>query len=366
MTFTFDCPHCGHANGADLGRVGRTAACSACGQAVVVPAPLEAADAPPGTASAGPSPTALRFACPSCGRKFTTKVGMAGKRVACTGCGTKLAVPGGPPSPSSGAVPARPDRPPSRADVRPASAPSIDAYDLGGDPAPSGLPVDAPVLAAAGGRGRSRRGGEEAVESVLPSRSEAMAELEKNLAEKAKVEEEKKAKRAKKARKAKKRASAGLEPKEVAQLIGGGVALVALLGGLAYAAPNFRLPIGGVLCVIGGLVYFLGTLGFAHVAREEGAIYSLCCKFVPLYKWYYLVTRWEEMRGHFALYAVGLVLLGPGVWIVKESPYYKRIDAIEKAGMMADDPDEAEDAAPPPIVPPPVAPMGGDGRAGVE
>lgn len=365
MTFTFDCPHCGRANHADLGHVGRTAPCPGCNQAVVVPAPLEAADAPPGVASAGPSPTAVRFACPTCGRKFATKVGMAGKRVVCSGCGTKLAVPGGPPPSSSGAVPTRTDRPPSRADVRPASSPSIDTYDLGGDAAPGALPVDAPVLTA-GGRGRGRRDGGELVESVLPSRSEAMADLERSLAEKAKVEEEKKAKRAKKARKGKKRASAGLEPKEVAQMIGGGVALVALLGGLSYAAPNFRLPIGGVLCVIGGLVYFLGTLGFSHVAREEGAIYSLCCKFVPLYKWYYLVTRWEEMRGHFALYAVGLVLLGPGVWIVKESPYYKRIDAIEKAGMMADDPDESEDAAPPPIVPAPVVPMGGDGRAGVE
>lgn len=349
MTFPFACRQCGHDNQAELGWVGRTIPCAGCGENLIVPAPIEPAEGNGGVGLV--SSANLRFACPGCGRKYSTKPEMAGKKIRCGGCGAGVRVPGvsaagaGASSPSRSAL-REFEGGPARSGVR---APALDRH--AGDPVAAAFDLDS--LADAAGvrpsprKTKARSDGGEVVESILPSRTEAIAEVEKALAEKAVVEEEKKRKQAKKKSKRKTRSTGGLEPKEVANIIGLSVLSAVVLGGLAYSSPALRFPIGGLLVAVGGITYVVGILGFSHVAREEGAVYSLCCKFVPLYKWYYLYSRWDMMKGHFTFYVVGLLLLSPGWLIIKESPYSKRLDAIEKGQAVLGRPGVPLQAPPP-------------------
>ncbi|MFO0954701.1 MAG: hypothetical protein U0835_26760 [Isosphaeraceae bacterium] len=350
MTFAFSCHECGHLNHAEFSWCGRSMHCGGCGTKVVVPAPREGKA---GTAAPPVSAGSVKFACPSCGRKFSTKADLAGKKIKCGGCQQTLRIPdpglvpgSGSPSaaPPAAKVPTPPkisrERKTTPASESPALA-ALDLYDLG-DASP-------PEDASRGSRPRSRPRGE-AVESVLPSRSEAMAELSAQAAA-AEAEAAKKAKKKKK----KKRSTGGLEMNEVWTLLGAACVGLVLVAGLTYAVPGARFPVGGLLCVVGFVVYLLGVYGFSKVASEEGAIYSLMCRFVPLYKWYYLVTRWDEMKGHFSFYAVGLMMLLPGILLVQLAGVKDQAGAPSTAALlfgMSDPGDEAPDAeAPAPVTP---------------
>src|SRR5262249_7047085 len=49
----------------------------------------------------------------------------------------------------------------------------------------------------------------------------------------------------------------------------------------------------------------------------EGWIYSASCKFIPFYKLYYIYSRWRIMREHFIFYALGSILLWPGLVLLR-------------------------------------------------
>jgi hypothetical protein len=77
---------------------------------------------------------------------------------------------------------------------------------------------------------------------------------------------------------------------------------------------------GFLLMGLGFLFAFIGNIGFANVARQEGDMYAMLCKFVPLYKWYFLVSRWSLMKEHIVFYSVGLLMLYPGLILWRTAP----------------------------------------------
>jgi len=360
MTFTFACRHCGGENRATLAESGRAKACAACGRSVVVPAPAETAD---GSGERPASGEAIRFACPDCGRKYATKPELLGKKIKCGGCGKGLVVGGAqapppahqPSNPRPAAATAASPAGSNRGTVRP-GPPATSVLDLDmlleGADGGADLPTDVPELV---GRSRlSRRpGGGEAVESVLPSRSAAMADLEEDLAAKAEVQRERDRKRALKAKAKGKKTSGGLELSEVFTIIGFTLGSVVVIGFFSWMYPGLRFPVGASLAGVGFLGAIFGTMGFAQAAREEGYHHALLCRFVPLYKLYFLLTRWEMMKGHFAFYAAGLLLLSTGGVLLKTTPFYMERD---RAGLISDS-DSAKSRQPAARTPPPaVAP----------
>jgi len=104
----------------------------------------------------------------------------------------------------------------------------------------------------------------------------------------------------------------GLETREALQTIALILAVDVVVGGFALAYPPSRLAVGGIMMALGGILVIAGTVGISRVARDEGYLYGLFCKMVPLYKVYYLWTRWKLVREHFTFYAVGMMLLFPG------------------------------------------------------
>ena len=89
MTFPLTCLACGHVDHVEWSQIGQRATCGGCRRTSVVPAPMETLDAPVVRAFV------LRFACPSCGRKFATKPELAGQKIRCNRCGKGVRVPEG-------------------------------------------------------------------------------------------------------------------------------------------------------------------------------------------------------------------------------------------------------------------------------
>ena len=160
-----------------------------------------------------------------------------------------------------------------------------------------------------------------------------MAEVEQEMTAKAPAKAERARNRKKKASKslANKHLGGGMIMADVVNILGATVVAVVVISVICWRFADARFMIGGGLTVFGFIVYLVGTAGFSKVAREEGAQYSMMCRFVPLYKWYYLITRWDEMKGHFVFFCVGLMFLCPGLFILKISPQGQKADAEEKA-----------------------------------
>ena len=264
MTFPMPCRSCGRSNDVEWSRIGQKVSCAGCGTTSTVSAPRE-------TVNAGdsPEPTPMvRFACPSCGRKFATKAELAGKKVRCNGCGAGVRVPQGDDAsvlarskpmlktfgaPDPVMAPPRSTRDQSaRAEVR--SAPAIEVGD------PTSLLDE---IASIEGMKRPRR-----AESILPSRSEMMEQVREKVAEQEAVETEKKVEKARKKKKRKKH-SGYFDPKETLTLVAGVAAVVGMLTFLAWGYPDFRFPLGGLLVVIGFIVYLLGGAALRQLVAEE-------------------------------------------------------------------------------------------------
>jgi hypothetical protein len=115
------------------------------------------------------------------------------------------------------------------------------------------------------------------------------------------------------------------------QLVAGVGALVALLAFLAWGYPACRFPLGGFLCVIGFIVYLLGSVSLRQVVAEEGILKLLLYRFCPPYQWWYVMTHWEETRDFFAFFVAGAAIMTIGGAIIKTSDEGKRAEVSERA-----------------------------------
>ena len=296
MTFPCECPGCGFTNQAEWSEVGRRIYCRSCGTAIVVPAPMEAVGPPP--------PAVVTFRCPSCRRKFASRADLAGKKIRCNRCGAGMRVPS-----ADGVVPAGPPPLPgsSEADVL----------------APPVLFDDVVSISDTGASGP--------VATVLPSRTEAMEEVRRLEEEKAEAARQQKEARAARKKKQRRKSDGYFDTKETLQLIGGVGAVVAVLALVAWGYPDFRFPLGGILCVIGFIVYLMGMYSLRVLVREEGILPALLFRFFPPYQWWFVITRWAETRDHFIFFAAGALVLSLGGAILKTSPVGIRAMASDRA-----------------------------------
>ena len=324
MKFPTCCQFCGHANHVELSQVGKEIGCEGCRRTFKVPAPKETVQSASGT------PEPLRFACPGCGRKYATKPTLAGKKIRCNGCGAGVRVPGWDPvlvsQPSRPAlktfgvddIPANAARPVARQKA-PALGLSESVHEMVD---PSSLLDD---LASIEGVKAPKR-----VSAVLPSRAEAL-ELARLKAEEQQVVEAQKEEVKVKKKKKKKKRSSTFDPKETLNLMAGVGAFVAVLALLAWRFAELRFPIGGLLCVIGFIVYLMGSASLRQLVAEEGAFKVVLFRFFPPYQWWFVITHWADAKDFVAFFGAGLVILAIGGGVIKTSPIGVKAEASERA-----------------------------------
>jgi hypothetical protein len=284
--------------------------------------------------------TMLRFACPSCGRKFSTKARMAGRKVRCNGCGAGVRVPEG-----GWSAVAQPLLSSSETPAAPAPA------DSGGAVGSSSLLEDLASL-----EGVRRRKSVD-VGAVLPSRAEVMERVRQEVAGREALEAQRREEKARaRARVERKKRSGDFDPKDTLTLVGGVSALVAALAFLAWGYPGLRFPLGGLLCLIGFVVYILGAASLRQLAAEEGPLRALLYRFCPPYQWYFVATHWADAKDHFAFFAAGFVILSIGGAVIKTSEVGRKAEASERAYQKLR---RGDRSGVPPVVPPRLA---DDGR----
>ena len=292
----------------------------------MIPAPTE-------TKAKADSPAALlRFVCPACGQKIAAKPELAGKQIRCSGCGATVRAGGrdaaavGQParsfknsdgSSNGGAVRRRPaPENEARAGTRgPADLESVD---------PSST-LDA--LATISGEQDRKLD-----EPVLPSRSESMQLLSQgtsghNAAER-RVRERNKNRNTNRKPK-----SSGdfFDPKETLRLIGTMSVVVVLLAYFATAVPAFRFVVGGLLCVIGVLVYIMAAITLMRTVPENKPLEGLLVKVCPPFQWWYVFNHWSATKECLAFFIAGIVFVAIGVGVLKISEPVKKAEASESA-----------------------------------
>jgi hypothetical protein len=316
-------------NQAELSQVGKRTPCAACGKPLKVPPPRETAGA------ASTAPAVVSFTCPACGRKYTTKPELAGKKIRCSGCGGGVRVPQPAVSAPAVAVAAQQARP---------SRPALKTFNEGAEPAAPPQPSHqrpSPVAVASDdeddGRAYSlvddfadaeEAKGPKSAEAVLPSRAEVLDKARQQAAE-SQSEESGPAKPKKKRRK--KKQTGFFNPKDTLILVGCVLGFVAVLAFFAFRFPDFRFPLGGLLCVVGFITYLLGAVSLRQLVAEEGMLKLLFYRFFPPYQLWFVVSRWSETKDYFAFFAAGLLILGLGGAIIKQSPTGKMAEASERA-----------------------------------
>ena len=98
-------------------------------------------------------------------------------------------------------------------------------------------------------------------------------------------------------------------------LIRGGVLAATALLATALFVPRGVAIAGSAMIILGMAMVLVGYAAGAYGAFSEDFLYGFFYLVIPLYTAYYLVTRWDDLRGWFALSTagVGLVLLGTEV-----------------------------------------------------
>ena len=333
MRFSTACHACGHDNEVEWSQVGRSIACGGCRKPMVVPAPME-------TAGVGADAALVRvkFACPSCNRKYSTRADMIGKKIRCNGCGAGVRVPHVDGSPAVAPAPApapatsrpapkasgaaEPSAASSPARARPAPGDRLDEAEDLIEPGDDSAPLD--LKAAEGSKPRRR------AEALLPSRAEAMEQVRQKVAEKEAADAIKAAEKARKKKKRKK-SSGYFDPRDTMILVASAGGVVLLLAGAAWAFPDFRFPLGGVLCIIGFIVYLLGLAALRQLASDEGDFQGLLFRFCPPYQWWFVATHWAESKDYVAFFGAGMVILAIGGVIIESSPVGRKAAESEAA-----------------------------------
>jgi len=164
------------------------------------------------------------------------------------------------------------------------------------------------------------------------------------------VETSKDADQAKRAKKKKKRRkkSGYFDPKETLTLIAGVGVVVGVIALLAWRFPDFRFPLGGLLAVIGFIVYLLGAASLRQLVAEEGFVKLIFYRFFPPYQWWFVATRWSDTKDYFAFFASGLMIMSIGGAVLKTSPTGKKADESERAYQKLLNGPQAE--SPPPVM----------------
>jgi len=173
-----------------------------------------------------------------------------------------------------------------------------------------------------------------------------MEQVRQQVAEEEAVETQKKAE-ARKRRKKKKKGSSYFDLKETLSLVAGVGALVAVLAVLAWGYPDLRFPLGGFLCVIGFIVYLLGSVSLRQLVAEEGFLKALLFRFCPPYQLWYVATNWADTKDFVAFFASGLIIMSIGGAVIKTSRVGQMAEASERAYQKMVRGRQAE--APPPV-----------------
>ena len=161
------------------------------------------------------------------------------------------------------------------------------------------------------------------------------------------VENQTTAEKAKQKKKRKNKGSGYFDPKETLTLVAGVGALVGVLSFLAWGYPEFRFPLGGLLCVIGFIVYLLGSISLRQLVAEDGFVQLLMFRFCPPYQWWFIVTRWADAKDFFAFFLAGAIIMAIGGFLIKTSPTGAKAEASERAYQNLLKSKKAE--APPPV-----------------
>jgi hypothetical protein len=167
--------------------------------------------------------------------------------------------------------------------------------------------------------------------SVLSSRAELVGKVLDEAAEQEAVETQKTVEKAKKKKKKKKKGSGYFDPKDTLALVGGVAVVVAVLAFLAWGYPDLRFPLGGLLCVVGFIVYLLGAAALRQLVAEEGAFKLILFRFFPPYQLWFVATNWGETKDFVAFFASGLIIMAIGGAVIKTSPIGKKAEESERA-----------------------------------
>jgi len=352
LNFPFNCPRCGHENYAMWAHIGRQVNCGGCRRATTVPAPLEVLDAE------DEFRVPIRFGCVACGRQYSTKPALVGQKIRCSGCGAGVRVPATSlnsvwndgtrvvlnarsgitratvhaPQVSVSAFPdARVDR--SFSTGKPLAPPG------GVEPRPSVAVAHAPQVAVSAfpdhredhpvllGDQLASFGGLEPRRSAaveLPSRAETIEQARQEAAEREVAATKVKAEKAKRAKKTKRKKTGDLDLQETLTLIGGVSVVVGVLGFLAWSFPDFQYFLGGLVAVMGLILYLLGARALNELAGHEGFFQLMAYRFFPPYQLWFVLTHWAAARDYFAFFVSGLVVMIIGGAVIMTSPASKR------------------------------------------
>jgi len=158
-----------------------------------------------------------------------------------------------------------------------------------------------------------------------------MEQVRQQVAEEEAVKTQKKTAKTRKKRRKKKKSSSYFDLKETLSLVAGVGALVAVLAFLAWGYPDLRFPLGGFLCVVGFIVYLLGSASLRQLVAEEGLLKALLFRFCPPYQLWYVVTNWTETKDFVAFFVSGFVVMSIGGAVIKSSPTGEKAEASERA-----------------------------------
>ena len=161
------------------------------------------------------------------------------------------------------------------------------------------------------------------------------------------LETQTKGKKAKQIKIRKTKGSSYFDPKETLTLVACVGAVVGVLAFLAWGYPEFRFPLGGLLCVIGLIVYLLGAISLRQLVADEGFIQVLMFRFCPPYQWWFVMTRWADAKGFFAFFLSGAIIMAIGGFVITTSPTGEKAEASERAYQKLLKSKKAE--APPPV-----------------
>ncbi len=355
MYFPFNCLGCGHENYAEWSHIGRQVLCVRCGRVATVPAPMEPVG---GDTESG---LAVRFACPVCGRNFATKRALVGQKIRCNGCGAGVRVPAGNSFPVEPAARVLLN---ANSASRRAQAPATGTTARARVPAGNSFPVAnvsrGVVNANSGGSRAVARTTTAAVpavedetrsesspvleqiesiagvthgeraEVVLPSRAETMEQVRQEAAGQEAVAAQKQVEKSKREKKKKRKRKSDFELQETLTLVGGVSVVVGVLGLMAWYFPDFRYFLGGLVAVIGFILYLLGARSLRELAANQGFFNLMLYRFFPPYQLWFVLTHWDEARDFFAFFVSGAIVMAIGGAVITTSPTFKRAVASER------------------------------------